>query len=147
MLVSAERGLAFIFRTAVELISDPDPFDHQHAAFHLDVTLGLRAQMALTGFDLARLQRATQGPGQSTGRRGDDVVEGGGLRVVLAGGRLVVLRHLVMDAEKHRLPLRRKVRPPERALHPLDPNPGDVGDRHQLYGDTLVACESAAKLP
>jgi len=146
VLVSAQRGLALVFRTTIESISDPDPFDHQHAAFHLDVTLGLRGQIALAGVDLARLQRATKGPGQSTGRRGDDVVEGSGLRVVLAGGRVVVLSHLVMDAEEHRLPLGWKVRPPERTLHPLDPHLGDVGDWHQPYRDTPVSCEVIAKL-
>jgi hypothetical protein len=66
--------------------------------------------MALPSFDLARLQRATQGSGQSTGCRGDDIVERGGVRLVAARSRLVVLRDLIVNAKQDRLALLRKVR-------------------------------------
>ena len=58
-----------------------DALDDQHAVLHLHVAFTLRREPALTGVDPARLQRATQGPGQSTGGRGHHVIERGGVRL------------------------------------------------------------------
>lgn len=103
MLVGAARRVPLVGRTAVELVANPDPFDHQYATLDFDVAFGFRRQAALTSLDLARLQRATQGSGQSTGGGGDDIVEGGGLRLVGPGGRLVMLGHLVMHPKENGL--------------------------------------------
>jgi hypothetical protein len=146
MLVGAARGIAFVLRASLEHVVNPDPFDDQHPALDLDLTLYLRGQMTLAGFDLARFQRATQGSGQSTGGRGDDVVEGSGVRVERARRRMVMLGHLVMHPEEHRLASRRKIRPPQRTLHPLDPNPGGVGHWHDPNRDTTGPRPAGAKL-
>ena len=102
--------------------------------------------MPLAGLDLARFQRAAKGAGQSTGSRGDDVVESGGLRLVRAGCRLVMLCHFVMDAKHYWLAPRRKIGAPKRALHALDPNLGDVDDRHSVYRDTAGSRQACVKL-
>ena len=96
--------------------------------------------MALARFDLARLQRATQGPGQSTGCRGDDVVERGGMRLVAARRRLVVLRHFIVNAKQHRLGLLWKVGAPQRTLHSLDSHPRDVADLTHKPDQTWNGC-------
>lgn len=68
-----------------EPIPNVDPADEQDAVVALvDVALYLRDQPALPGGNVARLQRASQGPRQSAAGRGDDVVEGGGVRLEVA---------------------------------------------------------------
>src|SRR2546421_7891483 len=83
--------------------------------------------MTRARLDPARLQRTTQGPGQSTGCRGDQVVERGGARLVLPRLASVVLGDLVVDAEGDGLPLRGQEGVPQRALEALDPDSRDVG--------------------
>jgi hypothetical protein len=112
MLVSTASRVLFVRRAAAEFVVHPNPLDDEYPVFHLDVALGLRRQVAFARLDLARLQRATQCSGQSTRGRGDDVIEGGGLRLVGARGCLVVLGDFVMHAEEHRFALGRKVGAP-----------------------------------
>ena len=56
-----------------------NPANHQHPFFGFDLAGHLSAQGAAACVDLARLQRAPEGPEQSTGGGGDDVVERGGV--------------------------------------------------------------------
>ena len=46
-------------------------FDHENLLVQLDFSGGFRCQPAFAGGDIARLQRASEGPGQSTGGRSD----------------------------------------------------------------------------
>lgn len=128
MLVSSLRSLALLRRAAFQRVTDSNPLDDEHAILDFDVPLGFRGQVSLTGVDLARLQRATQGPGESAGSRGDDVVERGGVRLEASGGRLVMLGHFIVNAKEHRLALFRKVGSPQRTFHALDSHARDIAD-------------------
>src|SRR5579884_3364897 len=61
------------------------PEDEHPVRGLLDFSDRLAAQPLLVGLDPARLQRASEGPRESAGHRGDDVVERG--RVGLEGAR------------------------------------------------------------
>jgi len=65
-----------------------NPPEYQHALIDFDFTARDRRQTITAGRNLARLQRAPEGPEQSTTRRRHDVVESRGVRV----------RHLSLDA-------------------------------------------------
>lgn len=62
-----------------ELIGYVDAADDQHLLFDLDLTDRFRGQIAFACRDTARLQRASEGAGQSTGCGGDYIVERGGV--------------------------------------------------------------------
>ena len=101
--VRALGGLALVVWTALKSIPYMDTLDDEHLVLQHHHTLGLRAQFALARIDPARLQRAAQGPSESTGGGGDHVVERRGVVRILTGGRPVVLADLVVGAEEHRL--------------------------------------------
>lgn len=88
--------------------------------------------MALAGSDSARLQRATQGSGESTGSGRHDVVEGRGVRLEGSGPGTIVLRHLVMDAEHDGRGFRRQIGLPQGALDSFDPHLRYVSDASHL---------------
>jgi hypothetical protein len=100
--VRAFGCFALVLGAADERVSHPDPFDHQDLVLQVDLALGFRRELSLAGVDPARLQRATQRARESTGGRGDHVIEGGGVVGVLAWRGAVVLADLVMGAEEHR---------------------------------------------
>jgi len=104
-------GLVLIGRAARQRVVHPDPLDDEHPVFNFYVAFGRGDQLAAARIDPARLQRATQGPGQSTGGGRDHVVEGGGVRLKRPGRCLVVFRHLVVHSEKNRLRLVGQKRP------------------------------------
>ena len=107
MLMGSLRRVPLLRRAPLQRVVDANPLDHQHAVLDHDVPLGVRGQIAFAGFDLARLQRATPGSGQSARRRGDDIVQRRGVRLEAAGGGLVVLGNLIVNAKQDRLPLLR----------------------------------------
>jgi hypothetical protein len=74
--VHALHGLALRLVCPKE-VSHVDPADHQHAVLlhHLAPDIGRKGSLA--GLDSARLQRATEGAGESAAGRGHDVVERG----------------------------------------------------------------------
>jgi hypothetical protein len=117
------RGVALLRRAAFQHVVDPNPLDDEHAILDLDIPFGLRREVALTSFDPTRLQRATQGAGQSTSRRRHDVVERRCVRLEAARRGVVVFGHLVVDAEANRIGLCRKIGTAQRSLNPLDPHP------------------------
>ncbi len=102
------RGLAFLLGAAGQHVAHADSLDDKHLLLEVDLAFGFRCEIPLAGVDPARLQRATQGAGESTGGRGDDVVEGRGVVGVLAGCGAVVLAHLGMGAEQDWLSLCRE---------------------------------------
>ena len=83
--------------------------------------------MASARIDPARLQRATQGPGESTRGGRDHVVERGGVRLERPGRGLIVLRDLVVHPEKNGGWLGRHKRLSQRSLDSLDANLRNVG--------------------
>jgi hypothetical protein len=82
---------------------------HEHAFVLLDLTYSLGHQPVNRRGNLTRLQRASKGSGQSTGRRGDNIVERGGMRRKGIRRNLIMLGDCAMDAEDHRRRLRGQV--------------------------------------
>ncbi len=100
-------GFSLVGRAIFQRVTDTDALDDEHLVLNNHVALTFAGQPALTGVDPARLQRATQGAGESTSRRGDHVIERRGMVGVLTGSGAVVLANLVVGPEQHRLRLRR----------------------------------------
>jgi Sigma-70 region 2 len=67
-----------------QLVGDVDAPDHQHLGVQLDLADRVCLETTVSGRDAARLQRAPEGPGQSPGGRGHQVVQGGGVRLLVA---------------------------------------------------------------
>ena len=97
--------------------------DHQHAFFFLDLADCIGNQHAIAGRDLTRLQRASIGADESTGRGRHDVVERGG---VLLNTRRVALEVVLGDravhAERDRIGFAREPREPQWSSHAFDTN-------------------------
>ena len=118
--------LAFVIRAAAQRVAHANRLDDEHLVDDVDVALCLRAESPSARIDPARLQRATQGPGESTGGGGHDVIEGRRVFGVLARSRALVLAHLIVRSEYDGLRLGRKVRLADRAAISDNPHPGDV---------------------
>jgi hypothetical protein len=69
---------------------------------------------------MTRLQRASEGSGESTGCRCDNVIQRSSVRLQDCRWHLVVFRHSAMHAEYYRLLLLREIRSAHRALHALN---------------------------
>ena len=107
---------------------DVDSFDHEHAVLGLDFADRLCGQSSFSGGNLTRLQRASEGAGQSPGGGRDHVVECGRMCRFAAAWNAVVIRDLVVNAEQDRLILGRQERAPQWAPHAFDPHAGVVAD-------------------
>lgn len=81
--VRALGRFALVFRTAPEVVANVDPFEHEHFVFQDHNAFSFGAEPAVARVDSARLQRAPQGSGESTGGGGNDVVKRGGVVGVL----------------------------------------------------------------
>jgi hypothetical protein len=77
---------------------------------------------------MPRASSAREGPGQSPGGRGDQVVQDGGVRLAVLGVGAVVLGHGAVHPERDRLVLGRYRGGPQRALMPGDSDMGAVDD-------------------
>jgi hypothetical protein len=64
-----------------QMIDNVDTLDHQDLVVFFDLACDLSRQPATACINLACLQRAPEGSGQSTGGGGDDVIDGGGVRL------------------------------------------------------------------
>ncbi len=124
--VRSLRGFALVVRAPAQPVTDSDPFDHENLVLDNDVALSIRGQLPLGGVDPARLQRASQGARQSTGRRSNHVVQGGRMVRVLARRGAVVLAYLVMSAKDDRIRLAREKRSSDGAALANDPDTRDV---------------------
>ena len=96
---------------------DVDAADHEHIVLQLNFADRFRHQSLIRSIYLTRLQRASEGSGQSTRRGSDNVIQGSGVRFQNRGRNLVVLRHRAMHSEYDRL-----VVPPEDTLCALGPS-------------------------
>jgi hypothetical protein len=96
-------------------------------ALQLDLTGRVGVETTVSGWDAARLQRAAQRPGQSTSRRRDDIIQRGGMRLILALLPPVVRGDLIVDTEYHRRVFGRHGSIPQRsgATFHLDLRPVD----------------------
>ena len=90
------------FRADSQTILDVDSPDDQNLVLDLDLTRDLCREIAFVQLDTARLQRASQGTGQSPAGRGDDVVEGRSAWREALGIDAVVFGDLGMDSKQSR---------------------------------------------
>jgi hypothetical protein len=118
--------LALVVRHAAQRVVNLDPLDDQDLVLEVDLAFGLGGQLAAARVDPARLQRATEGAGESTRRRGDDVVESRGVLGVLAGSGAVVLTDGTMGAERDGLVFGRQVGLADRPALADDPDLAQV---------------------
>ena len=89
---------------------------------------------------MTRLQRASEGSGQSTRRGGDNVIQGSGVRLQDRRRDLVVLRHGAMHSEYYGLLFGRKISPAHGALHSFNAHIGPVN--HLRHNDQMVSRKS-----
>ena len=108
---------------------------HVNASNHEDLVVSfldfpnrLAREAVPVGSDVARLQRASEGPCKSASRRRDDVVERCGTRFERAGRNLVVLSHRAVDTEDDRLRLTGEEGAAHRSFDSLNPNLRAVHD-------------------
>jgi hypothetical protein len=113
-------GLRALVAWHLHPVVHSNPLDHQHPVLDLDLAPGLDVVGVPLNFDLTRLQRAGKGARQSAGGRGHHVVERGGLGRELLGVHAVVLGHLGMHSEAHRLGGGGNVGQALRATKPID---------------------------
>jgi hypothetical protein len=92
-----------LVRRRSELIAYVNASDHKHVSLELNFSDCFRTKPVIAGVDLARLQRASECPGESTGGRGNDIIQGCGMRWISIRGNLVMLSDLGMNAEDDRL--------------------------------------------
>ena len=103
-------------------VSHMDPPDEDDAVIGLlDIASNLGDQAPVTGGDIARLQRASQGPCQSAPGCRDHIVQSGGVRFVGFRSHPVMVRHLVMHTEPY-LAVDRQCRLPNTPAETLDPD-------------------------
>ena len=92
-----------LVRRRSELIAYVNASDHKHVSLELNFSDCFRTKPVIASVDLARLQRASECPGESTGGRGNDIIQGCGMRWISIRGNLVMLSDLGMYAEDDRL--------------------------------------------
>ena len=93
--VRALGGLVLL-RIQFEGVFHMYSLDHENLFVQLDFTDGFGCQPAFAGGDIARLQRASEGAGQSTRGCCYEVIEGGGMSGMNTRFALVVLGNLRM---------------------------------------------------
>jgi hypothetical protein len=96
----------------LQLIGHVDPFDNEDASLQLDLAPGFGLETSLCRRNPARFQRAPEGPGESAGGSGDDIVE----RCCMGfdrGVNLIVFRYFGMHPENNGLRFRREPGTPQ----------------------------------
>ena len=92
-----------LVRRRSELIAYVNASDHKHVAIELNFSGCFRSKPVIASIDLARLQRASECSCESTGGRGNDIIQGRGMRWISIRGNLVMFSDLGMYAEDDRL--------------------------------------------
>ena len=120
---------------ALQFVVNVNPLDDQNLALEFDLTPRLTGEPALACVYLARLQRAPEGPSQSTAGGRDHIVERGGIGRRVPRINSVVLCYLRMDTKGDRFPPCGKEGLPHRSPMSHDPHlrgVNDVTHRHLL---------------
>jgi hypothetical protein len=91
-----------LFRAQSQPEGDMDTANNENVAVLLDLADRLRREKPLSGWDLARFQRAAKGARQSASGGSDQIVERRVVRLVHLRVDTVVLGHRGVDAEEHR---------------------------------------------
>jgi hypothetical protein len=95
-----DRGLLGL--VGGEPVGDVDAPDDQDLAVQLDLADRVCLETTVSGRDATRLQRAPEGPGQSPGGRGDQIVQRGRVRLAVLGVGAVVLGYGAVHPEGER---------------------------------------------
>jgi hypothetical protein len=95
-------------------------FYDQDVVLQFHLAHGLRNQALVRCANLTRLQRASKGSRKSTGRCGDNVVQGCGMRFQQARWNFVLFSHGTVNSEDHWLRLGRQICSADWALHALN---------------------------
>lgn len=111
-----------------ERVLDVNPLDDEDAVLCLDLADCLTRQPPFSRLDLTRLQRASEGAGQSAAGGRDHVVERRRPLDVAAAGDAVVVCDLVVNAELDRLLAGREIGAAQRTADALDADAGPVDD-------------------
>ena len=117
----SRRGLPLIF-VGFESHSHVNASDHKDVILQLNLTDSFADQASTGRVDLTRLQRASKGSGQSTRGGGDNVIQGGGVRIEHVGRNLVMFRNRAVHSEDYGLLFGRQIRPADGTLDALDPH-------------------------
>ncbi len=113
-------GCFALFVPQAQPVGDVYAADHQYASFGFHFAHGLRGEPSFTRRNLARLQRAPEGSGESARRRGDQVIQGRRVRGMDVGIDTVVCGDLGVDPKQDGLGLDRQVGPSQRTLDAFD---------------------------
>jgi hypothetical protein len=113
MRVRSLSSLALVGRAASQGVMHVNPLNHEHPVLDLDLAFSRGDELAAARIDSTRLQRATQGSGQSTSGGRHDVVKRGGVRLERSRRCLVMFRNLVVHSEKDGRRLGRQERLPQ----------------------------------
>jgi hypothetical protein len=105
---------------SLQRVGDMDPFDNEDLAVLLDLTDRLRREVSVACIDATRLQRASQGAGQSATGRSNDIVERGRIRRIGVGIYAVMFGNFAVDAERDVLVSGGQPRIADRPPNPFD---------------------------
>jgi hypothetical protein len=115
-------------RIGLELELGVNAPNDQDAVFDFDFTHCIGRKTVVRSGDLTRLQRASEGAGESTGGGGYDVVQGSSARLNRTGRHFIMFGDGAVHSENDRLGFRGEISPPDRPLHTLDSNLRPVHD-------------------
>lgn len=111
-----------------QMVGDVDTLDDENLFVDLHFSDYLGDQIVFVQLDTARLQRASQGSGESPAGSCDNVVERRGSGSKVLGTDTVVLGDLGVDPEERGLVLGRKEGSSDRPTDPLDAYSRPVND-------------------
>jgi hypothetical protein len=117
-----------LVRRRLQAIAHMNAPDHKNVSLELDFSRSFRSELVVASIDMARLQRASECPRQSTGRRSDDVVERGRMRRICIRRNLVVLGDLGVNAKDYRLFLRGQISEPHGTGLAFNPHARRIDD-------------------
>jgi len=112
--------LVVINAVGTQLVGDVDPLDNQDLAVQFDLADRVCLKTTVSRGDTLGLKGTPEGASQSPGGSGHQVVEGGGVGLLLVRLDAVVLGDRVVHAEHHRLLQGRQRRGPQRPPLPRD---------------------------
>jgi hypothetical protein len=102
------------------MINHVNATNDEDFAVLLDLSSPFGRKPAFTGRNSARLQRATKGARQSTGRRRHHVIQGGGVRFVHVQVHAIMLGNLRVDAKENGPFLLGQISPAQRTFDSFD---------------------------
>lgn len=109
-----------VLLASLQAVGDVDPTDHEHTPLLLHLPTHVGRQSPATCIDPARLQRASEGPGQSTAGSGDDIIERS--RNITLGLDTVMLFNCAVNSELHRPFMSRQPSVTEGSFDTVDPD-------------------------